>query len=407
MNLRLPLRWNTELVIAILFLLPQVNYFLANIMDMNGLSTITPLLFVVAYSLGIMSYWRTLRTSKGILYMFTFVVLMIASILLNDQVINYMIDENFVKSNVITFFFLNFPLFLLLLIMRDFNLLMKYLLKGSLLVLCLAITLFLFLLLIKSSKPVDYMSFAYMMLSPIIICFVEGWRKNKKLLIWPIVSSFILFVIGCRGALVTLLVFLMLCFCKYYLFNKISMKYLVIKIFFLVGAFLIVFNMGTLLRQLSDILVQVGFSSRTLEFMLLGNDVFIQSEGRNMIWNQAIENVGILGKGLFGDRTVLLDEYLNPIYPHNFILEILVDFGMILGSVLLVIFAAVVGKALLVSLKSGDSQQIQMSFAMISVFLVRHMVSASFLTSLDFWFYIGLTLNWITYRNYYDDYKTK
>lgn len=407
MNLRLPLRWNTELVIAILFLLPQVNYFLANIMDLNGLSTITPLLFVVAYSLGIMSYWRTLRTSKGILYMFTFVLLIIASILLNDQVINYMIDENFVKSNVITFFFLNFPLFLLLLIMRDFNLLMKYLLKGSLLVLCLAITLFLFLLLIKSSKPVDYMSFAYMMLSPIIICFVEGWRKNKKLLIWPIVSSFILFVIGCRGALVTLLVFLMLCFCKYYLFNKISMKYLVIKIFFLVGAFLIVFNMGTLLRQLSDILVQIGFSSRTLEFMLLGNDVFIQSEGRNMIWNQAIENVGILGKGLFGDRTVLLDEYLNPIYPHNFILEILVDFGMILGPVLLVIFAAVVGKALLVSLKSGDSQQIQMSFAMISVFLVRHMVSASFLTSLDFWFYIGLTLNWITYCNYYDGYKTK
>lgn len=407
MNLRLPLRWNTELVIAILFLLPQVNYFLANIMDMNGLSTITPLLFVVAYSLGIMSYWRTLRTSKGILYMFTFVVLMIASILLNDQVINYMIDENFVKSNVITFFFLNFPLFLLLLIMRDFNLLMKYLLKGSLLVLCLAITLFLFLLLIKSSKPVDYMSFAYMMLSPIIICFVEGWRKNKKLLIWPIVSSFILFVIGCRGALVTLLVFLMLCFCKYYLFNKISIKYLVIKIFFLVGAFLIVFNMGTLLRQLSDILVQIGFSSRTLEFMLLGNDVFIQSEGRNMIWNQAIENVGILGKGLFGDRTVLLDEYFNPIYPHNFILEILVDFGMILGSVLLVIFAAAVGKALLVSLKSGDSQQIQMSFAMISVLLVRHMVSASFLTSLDFWFYIGLTMNWIIYRNYNDDYKTE
>lgn len=407
MNLRFPLRWNTELVIAILFLLPQVNYFLANIMDMNGLSTITPLLFVVAYSLGIMSYWRTLRTSKGILYMFTFVVLMIASILLNDQVINYMIDENFVKSNVITFFFLNFPLFLLLLIMRDFNLLMKYLLKGSLLVLCLAITLFLFLLLIKSSKPVDYMSFAYMMLSPIIICFVEGWRKNKKLLICPIVSSFILFVIGCRGALVTLLVFLMLCFCKYYLFNKTSMKYLVIKIFFLLGAFLIVFNMGTLLRQLSDILVKIGFSSRTLEFMLLGNDVFIQSEGRNMIWNQAIENVGILGKGLFGDRTVLLDEYLNPIYPHNFILEILVDFGMILGPVLLVIFAAVVGKALLVSLKSGDSQQIQMSFAMISVFLVRHMVSASFLTSLDFWFYIGLTINWIIYRNYNDNYKIK
>lgn len=407
MNLRFPLRWNTELVIAILFLLPQVNYFLANIMDMNGLSTITPLLYVVAYSLGIMSYWRTLRTSKGILYMFTFVVLMIASILLNDQVINYMIDENFVKSNVITFFFLHFPLFLLLLIMRDFNLLMKYLLKGSLLVLCLAITLFLFLLLIKSSKPVDYMSFAYMMLSPIIICFVEGWRKNKKLLICPIVSSFILFVIGCRGALVTLLFFLMLCFCKYYLFNKISMKYLVIKIFFLLGAFLIVFNMGTLLRQLSDILVKIGFSSRTLEFMLLGNDVFIQSEGRNMIWNQAIENVGILGKGLFGDRTVLLDEYLNPIYPHNFILEILVDFGMILGPVLLVIFAAVVGKALLVSLKSGDSQQIQMSFAMISVFLVRHMVSASFLTSLDFWFYIGLTINWIIYRNYNDNYKTK
>ena len=34
MKIKLSVKWNTELVIAWLFLTPQINYYLANILDM-------------------------------------------------------------------------------------------------------------------------------------------------------------------------------------------------------------------------------------------------------------------------------------------------------------------------------------------------------------------------------------
>ena len=106
-----------------------------------------------------------------------------------------------------------------------------------------------------------------------------------------------------------------------------------------------------------------------------------------------------MGKGLFGDRTVILDEYHHPVYPHNFILEVMVDFGMVIGSILVISFIILVIKAVFKSYKSNDMQKIQMTYAMLTILLIKHMVSASFLTSFDFWFYIGLAMNLIIYSN--------
>lgn len=401
MKPKLLVKWNTELIIAWLFLTPQINYYMANLLDMFGINTVTSLVYFVAVVLGIISYGKTLKTKRGILFMWALILSVIASALINYQVTEYMFNENIVQSNIILLTFLYFPVFLLLQEKNDFELLMNYLWKGSLITLSFAIGAFLKLISLGSERTFDYMSFAYMMLSPIMICFIEGWRKRRISLIFPIMATFILFVIGCRGAAVALAIFLMFCFLDLYFRGGRKSNHLFMKAIALLSIVLVGVNMNLLLRKIVSTLDYFGFSSRTIEALLFGKGLFIKSDGRQSIWGQSIDNIGLLGKGLYGDRTVLLDEYHNPVYPHNFVLEVMIDCGMILGSILILAFAILITRAVLVSFKSGNLQKIQMTFAMLTVLLVKHMVSASFLTSFDFWFYVGIAMNLIIYRSDY------
>lgn len=397
MRLKLSVKWNMELIIAWLFLTPQINFFLANFLDMYGIPTVTPFIYSVAVFLGSVSYVKTLNTRRGILFTWIIILLIISSALVNSQVLGYMFDTNIIQSNVLLLMLLYLPMFLLLQQRIDLEVLMKYLWRGSLVTLSLAIVVFVTLL--SSRSSVDYMSFAYMMLSPIMICFIERWRKKGVLLAFPVIASGILFVIGCRGAVVALAVFFVLCFLWFYLKGGRKGNRLFLKAALLIAVIITGLNMNSILRIIVGELNSVGFSSRTVEKILLGNGAFMQSKGRQSIWNQAVGSIGVFGKGLFGDRTVLLDEYHNPTYPHNFILEIMIDFGMIVGPILILLFVFLIMRALFIALKSGEIQRIQMAFAMVAILFVKHMVSASFLTSFDFWFYVGLALNWIIYQS--------
>ena len=113
---------------------------------------------------------------------------------------------------------------------------------------------------------------------------------------------------------------------------------------------------------------------------------------------QSMDSLNIFGKGLFGDRTFILDEYRDPTYAHNLILELLVDFGLVFGTLIAQFVLFLIIKALIVSIKSKNLLLIKMSFAMISVLFVKHMISASFLTSFDFWFYIGLSVHIVIFN---------
>lgn len=178
MRLKLSVKWNMELVVAWLFLTPQINFYLANFLDMYGIHTATPFIYSVAVFLGSVSYGQTLKTRRGMLFTWIIILLIVSSALVNSQVLGHMFDGNIIQSNVLLLVLLYFPMFLLLQQRIDLEVLMKYLWRGSLITLLLAIVVFVTLL--SSRSSVDYMSFAYMMLSPIMICFIEGWREKKE-----------------------------------------------------------------------------------------------------------------------------------------------------------------------------------------------------------------------------------
>lgn len=84
---------------------------------------------------------------------------------------------------------------------------------------------------------------------------------------------------------------------------------------------------------------RLGIQSRTITFMLTGT--LTDDNGRNQITMYAVEAImagGIIGLGAFGDRPFIAPHFWWG-YSHNIILEMVCDFGIIIGSILLLLLA--------------------------------------------------------------------
>lgn len=209
------------------------------------------------------------------------------------------------------------------------------------------------------------MGFGYCILLPMLVLFYQ--RK-----FYSIIISFLLFILlvvyGSRGPLLTVAIFLL-----YMLIKK--------KSYGLVGLMAILGVVG--FTAFVSYIDSLGISSRTVS-MFLGGNIDAESN-RDVIAQKAIELIKsnpITGYGLFGDRKPVGD------WCHNIILEVFCDFGVILGSVLLLILFHSVFKAF-IKLK-GIYKDI---FAMfIAYAFVPMFVSNSYLTDSNFALFVGLLL---------------
>ena len=96
----------------------------------------------------------------------------------------------------------------------------------------------------------------------------------------------------------------------------------------------------------------LGFSTRVFNSIVDGRMMDIsESSGRDDLWNiltRAIENdYGGIGYGWLGDRLLL-----NGTYSHNFGLEILVQFGTIIGGGILLLLLFIILKSYIYVRKS-------------------------------------------------------
>lgn len=403
MRASLKISWNNELAIAMLFLCPSINYYIACLLDMNGLQTISTYVYMILYVVGVVSYLFTLRKPVALGFTIGMLATIGFSYLLNSDISQYMMGGTFFSSPVTVLLCVYFPVFLLMINEVDFHKLLNYLSRASVLILILAIIVFCGNLFIYHSTPSDYMSFAYMMLTPIILCFFKGWNNNRFHFLLAIIAAFILFIVGCRGAVVTLALYFALILIRFYMQGETRRKRQWVKLMLLLALIVIAVYADTILNWIGLGLQGIGFTSRTVAKLLSGNGAFIESEGRWSIWSQAIRGIGFFGQGLFGDRTVIIDEYGHATYAHNFLLEIIVDFGAIIGILFAIYFLYAVLKAVRIAVISKNHSLIKLTFAMISVLFAKHMISTSFLISFDFWFYFGLAMNIVIYRSFLFD----
>lgn len=173
----------------------------------------------------------------------------------------------------------------------------------------------------------DYdMTVGYILLYP--ICFsMSRIRENKKYICLVLMSGLIILVYGSRGPLLAVMIFALMIF----LFDKEKRNaenfvWRMILVFFVI---IVCFFYREILLFVRDIFNNKGISVRTIEKLLMGN-IAVDS-GRSIFYDLAIKNIHekpILGWGIAGD-VVCMEQY-----PHLLFLEIVLDFGYIIGGML-------------------------------------------------------------------------
>lgn len=217
------------------------------------------------------------------------------------------------------------------------------------------------------SENYDYsQGFGYMLLFPIIVLF---YQKKWYSIAFSAILFLLLIVYGGRGPLLSVVLFFV-----YVLIKQ--------RRFVLIGVLVGVVAVG--IPILASTVKSLGITSRMLELMLTGE--MGQSNGRNNI-NEQIDR-GLqqnpYGWGLYGDRVIT--EGAN--YAHSFYREILAEFGIYIGSLLLLVFAFEVLKRFK-RIKGSDRDMYVLFFF---ACFVPILFSGSYLTSSNFALFIGIAI---------------
>lgn len=188
------------------------------------------------------------------------------------------------------------------------------------------------------------MSWSYGIL--MAICFISIYllKDKKKIAIVPIVVGTVgILVYGSRGTLIGLVIGIVL---LVLLFNKEKMTWKNYLFSFLIAVFFIFFLSDSGLLLVSSLLKNAGLNSRFID-SLVGfsfSNFEETSNGRWAIWTKVIDLIKsgpFYGYGVYGERNAVYGIGMKWGYSHEIFLEIMVSFGWLFGSIIIII--AVVG----------------------------------------------------------------
>ena len=228
------------------------------------------------------------------------------------------------------------------------------------------------------------MTLSYYLLFPAVV-FLNEYIKHRKKgdLFFFLISSILILVLGARGPLLSISSFLILLFIFYR--RKKNHLYYIYNSLIILAVFLISIFFNEIVEYLYTALLYFGIDSRTLYLMTLGK---IHLSGRELIYLDLIKYIRlspIIGYGLAGDVYLLGGDG----FAHNFILEILINFGFIFGGGIFLSLIILIYKGL----KSSDYLNVELIIIFFSLGLTHLLVSSSYLIDFKFWIFIGLILN--------------
>ena len=246
---------------------------------------------------------------------------------------------------------------------------------------------------VNNSLNEDNMVLSYSVLFPTMYLYYYFSRTKKKIdLLFFLIGVGMILMLGTRGPLVCLIVFLLVFLFLNYRHNAV----MTINLLLALGIFYI------FLRPIMIILMFlariVGLSTRIFEKFLEDELIdYENSSGRNKIqeilWSYISNDRGGIGYGLGSDRIVGLENA----YAHNLVYEIWMDFGLYIGSILLILFVLFITK---VFRKAYGSEKFNL-FLILLIWSVGHlMLSGSYLQDFQVYFFIGYCVNIL--RSHYD-----
>jgi len=189
------------------------------------------------------------------------------------------------------------------------------------------------------------MTYAYICLFPCCLFLGEIFREyNLKDVFFLICSIFLLLSFGSRGAIVSFLIFSSV---RIFLFLKTiksarKTHLILAVIIFLTLAILVYLFQNSILEFLIYIMKMLNFSTRALESLYFG-EIFQDSVRSRLIGysTELIKEYPFGIGGIFADRIILSEKFLGIVnltsaqglYPHNIFLELLLQYGVFLGSI--------------------------------------------------------------------------
>ena len=286
-----------------------------------------------------------------------------------------------------------FPFFVLGQSIRDERKLTEKLKKVSPYMIVVATIYYVVILITGGGIREDYMTFSYCLLpfsSMQLLSSIE--KPSFRKLVFLSLAFGVHTLTGTRGPVVCLIV----CFIGGMVFSNISKKLRAFWVLF--GIALVSFIVSPLFNYsaefLNQLFLNLGIKNRIITKILSEN--FFVSSGRQDVANvvlNAITQRPITGFGFLGDRSVQ-----NGGYPHNFVLEILCQFGVILGSMFLILLIYIYIKAFIT--RTSNRSILIMLF---SASFVKLMMSGTYPVEGMFFFLLGFCLNKWLYENPTDE----
>lgn len=223
-----------------------------------------------------------------------------------------------------------------------------------------------------------YLTWGYrMLIAAILLIFAAFETKKKCDIICAITASLEVLLIGNRGSTVAIFCFIAL----YVLFctkNVRKVKYVVI-FSCIVCICISLFSVNTLV-DMEVVLESVGIRSRNITKIL--DNTFIESgrdEGYDIAIEQILHGNNWIGLGVGGDQVLVGN------YPHNIILELLLQYGNIIGVVLSVVL---IYKTVRIFVFCKDKSWKSIFIACFCISIIKLWFSSTYWYELWFWAYL-------------------
>lgn len=235
---------------------------------------------------------------------------------------------------------------------------------------------------VAESKYAGDMDTAYKLLPH--ICVVQYYvfaKPNWKNILILIAGSIFLMLLGSRGPVLIALISLILMFV---FFSKAKHKKAILLI---AGTAAVIFAVSplfiTTIRWLQGLAIKMGLSVRVFDKILSRSIGY--SSGRNLLYSRlltAMNGHEFLGYGLFGDR-VLINTYA-----HSLPLELWVDFGYIIGTL---IFLCILISLIAAFRRTSQESVKAMILVLTLVGVVKLFLSGSFLQEQMLYMLFGIS----------------
>ncbi len=324
------------------------------------------------------------KRTWGLFWLSTsFVALLSLSYILNPEIQPLMADAVFI------FFARLMPAYYIMRYTVEWHLILDEIARLRWIALAYALVV-----LIYPETASNYLPLAYNLMIPTAVILHRAISK-KKSGDFALAGLFlsVMLVYGARGPIVCIL-------CSMLIYVIVSYRHWASakKVFLLLSGVLLLTILFLSFPTLIELLYEAFPDSRTVG--LLNSRRFFSMSNRDSYYEFGLREVAQTPfriQGLFGDRLTFADAFsqqLSPgMYAHNFFVEILLQFGAIIGGLIIILVMVVMTTSTIRVFSTANNEAKGAYAIFFGAPVVYSMISGSYLSSYEIWLMFGLLMN--------------